>query len=364
MVKRRNTLVLAFVASLALSTSGCADLYLADDIDLDFNWSPLEGVGSTLHVPYVVGTQVTISAHDANDEEAELSFVLESSDESVLRIDSQSAGTAYCTAVGEGEAEVRVLDDGDEVYSRVVTVRDPTRAELYAHGPLIIGLGQEEALAATPIRIVNGGMGTFLVRYYDGNERLYGNGVLSAVSDGEEQGLTLAEQQTFLFENREWLQISGSELGTYDVDLFVGDINVGQGVVEIVDAAEVASFSLLAEDDDGASPDESLAVLAQAYDGAGEPVYGVEYTWDLGGVAEPGEGDLFRYTYEADETVDLEASFQGLSDAVTIHASEGYVSSTNSIGCSAAPGVPGVPDLAAGAGMALFLTVLAVRRRR
>lgn len=364
MRKSRDLTVLAMGSVLFLASAGCSDLYLADDIDLDFNWTPLDGVGSSLHVPYVVGTHVVIEAEDATDDDAGLNFTLESSNDSVLRIDSQADGQAQCTAVGEGEAEIRVLEDGDEIYARTVTVREPTRAELYAHGPLIIGLGHEEALVRGPVRILNGGMGTFLVRYYDGDQRLYGNGVLWAESAGEEQGLVLAEEQTFLFENREWLQISASEIGTHAVNLFAGEILVGEGVVEVIEAADVDSVELIGENEAGARSEESLAILAQAYDVDGNPVYGVEYNWDLGGVDEPGLGDLFRYSYDRDTVEDLGANFQDLRDEVTIHASDGYVSSTNKIGCIAAAAQPRAPGVATVAGALVVALLLGRRHRR
>jgi len=81
-------------------------------------------------------------------------------------------------------------------------------------------------------------------------------------------------------------------------------------------------------------------------------------------VTEPGLGDLFRYGYERDATIDLEASYQDLRDAVVIHATEGFVTSTNEIGCTAAPGVPATPDLPTSAGVALIFIAIAARRRR
>lgn len=360
----RDTYAWALVCVLMTVTTGCEDVYLSDDIDLDFNWSPLSGMSDSLHLPYVVGAQVDISANDALDEDADLNFTLESSDASVLRIDSQFNGHASCTAVGAGEAEISVFEDGDEIYSGTVVVREPTRAELYAHGPLIIGYDQEEALQRGPVRLLQGGMGTFLIRYYDGDERLYGNGVLRAESEGaEEQGLTLAEEQTFLFEDREWLQVSASELGTFTVDLYVGEIPVAQGVVEVVDQAEVDSFELVAESERGAHDNESLAILAQAYDSEGDPIYGVEYVWDIDGVDEPGLGDLYRYSYDRDTVENLGANFQDLRVEVIIHASDGYVSSTNDIGCSATPTHPRAPGLATSVAALTLIMLLGHRRR-
>jgi hypothetical protein len=357
--------MLAICGLVAIGSTGCRDMYLADDIDLDFDWSPLEGVGSTLHTPYVVGTTVQIDAEDALDDDDNVDFTLESSDDSVLRIDSQADGHAHCTAVGEGESEIRVFDGGGEqIYSQTVSVRAPTRAELYFHGPLILGLGYEEALADSTLRILRGGMGTFMVRYYDVDELLYGNGVLAAASDAEDQGISLYEEQTYLFENREWLQISALELGTYDVTLFAGDAEVGHGVVEVVDESAVDDFELIGESTGGATDDDSLAVLAQAYDDDGNPLYGVEYTWDLDGVDEGGMGDLFRYTYDRDSEVPLGATRDGMRQEITIYASGGYVSSTNNIGCSTAGAAPGAPSLPVAAGAALLLLGLSRPRRR
>jgi hypothetical protein len=360
----RTGIVLVLCGLVMFGASGCRDMYLADDIDLDFNWSPLEGVGSSLHTPYIVGTSVTIAAEDALNEDDDVEFTLTSSDETVLRIDSQAQGVASCTAVGAGETEITVFDgEGDEIYSRTVTVRVPTRAELYFHGPLILGLDYEEALADSTLRILRGGVGTFLVRYYDGDELLYGNGVLSATSSAEDQGVALYEEQTFLFENREWLQIQALELGTYTVDLFAGDVAVGHGVVEVVDESAVDDFELLAESTAGADDEEVLAVLAQAYDADGNPLYGVEYSWDLDGVDESGYGDLYRYTYDRDASVPLGASRNGVRQEITIQASDGWVSSTNFIGCSTAGPRPGAPALPVVAGGALLLLGLASRRR-
>lgn len=359
----RKGIMLVLCGIVAFGAAGCRDMYLADDIDLDFDWSPLEGVGSTLHTPYVVGTSVSIAAGDALHED-DIEFTLQSSDETVLRIDSQAEGVASCTAVGPGEAEITVFDaSGDEIYSHSVSVRAPTRAELYFNGPLILGHDYEDALADSTVRILRGGMGTFLVRYYDGDELLYGNGVLAAESGAEDQGVALYEAQTYLFENREWLQIQALELGTYAVDLYAGDVAVGHGVVEVVDESAIDDFELIAESTAGAHDEEILAVLAQAYDAEGNPLYGVEYAWDLDGVDQDGYGDLFRYAYDREATAPLGASRNGVRQEITIHATDGWVSSTNDIGCSTAGARPGAPSLPAAASGALLLLGLAFRRR-
>ncbi len=353
--------VLGLVLFFALGASGCRDMYLSDDIDIDFNWTPIEGRGDTLHTPYVVGTEVVISANDNLDSsDNELGWTMTSTDEGVLRIDSVWDGRAQCVAVGAGTAEIRVHDnDGEHIYSGDIEVREPTRAELFAHGPLIIGWNSDEALVEGPIRILAGGMGTFLIRYYDGDDRLYGNGVLEARAADDSQDIGLEARQSYLSENREWLSISPHIPGVYDVELFAGDIPVGQGVVEAVDVDEIDQIILLGQSEIWAQDDDWLTVLAQAYDSSGNPIYGAEYIWDIDGELDTEMGDLYRYEYEDDRSVHLSADFYGLRDEIEIHSSGGYVDSTNNIGCSATGSSP-----SGAAPFLMLLAVVAFRHRR
>ena len=356
----RSVMVLGVMVGLA--SAGCSDMYLADDIDLELDFNALEGASDTLHTPYVQGTQVVIYAHDALDDD-EPSWRLESSDQSVLRVAEHGDGFIRCTAVGAGTAAVRVYDeDGDRVHSGTIEVRAPTRAELYAHGPLIIGRSDEEAHVAGTIRVVQGGTATFLVRYFDGDQELFGNGVLSAVAAGDDQ-LELFEETSFLFENREWLQMRPITASTMELDLYGDGLPVGHFTVQGVMPIDVDHIELIGESERGAADEESLAVLAQGYDRDGNAIYGIEFLWNVDGVLQPGMGDLYRYEYDADADVDVEASFQDMTAGATIHSGGGYVSSTNIIGCSAtaaAPGPVSTPILLVFA----MLTVALARRRR
>ena len=333
-----RSLVLALAAA-ALLGSGCLHVHLADDIDLELNWSALNGPSDSLHLPYVAGTRVTIWARGGSEGDAGRErddWRLESSDDRVLLIESQLAGSARCVAVAPGTATVDVIDgDGTRIHRAEIEVRAPTRVELLAHGPLLVDLGEDAALVTGPVQVLEGGTATFLARYFDGATRLYGNGVLELAASG---GLDARAETTFLFENREWLQLTALAATDESVALEVAGVRVGSLEVVGVEPDAVASVELFGRDESRARDGEWLTVLAQAFDGEGAPIYGVEYQWDVDGGSVAGAGDLYRYEYAADSAVELAATFDGHRAEARIHSGDGYVSSTNVIGCSAVPG--------------------------
>ena len=363
-MRNLNSAFYLLVGLVLLVSTGCQDMYLADDIDLVFDFDPLDGASDTLHSPYVLGTEVTIFADDAlHDDDEEDSWQLESSDESVLRIDSAGGGYIRCTAVGVGSADISVYDDnGERVHTGTVEVRAPTRAEIYAHGPLLIGRSDEEARIDGTVHVLQGGLASFLVRYFDGNQRLYGNGVLTAESVGTDQ-IDLFEETTYVFENREWLQMRPIIANTFSVELFAGEIPVAELTVEGVTPAEVDHVDLQGETERGADEEDNLCVLAQAYDGDGNPVYGAEFIWEVDGLEQTQMGDLYMYDYDPDESVDLTADFQGMVASIDIHSSGGHVSSTNNLGCSATGRPAALPEIAVFLGFVVVGVVLARRRR-
>jgi hypothetical protein len=358
MVQPRMLLLLGILAA-----TGCHGPYLADDIDVEFNFSSLGGPSDMLHLPYVQGTRVVVYARDTDSHVDHSTWWLESSDEKVLRIDRQSDGRAECTAVGAGRAEVRVYGyPGAQApfYTSEAIVRQPTRATVHAHGPMLLGR-PDEAARVDSVKLLSGGLATFLVRYYENDTPLYGNGVLQTTV--APQSLTAATQTTFFLENREWLQLTASSPGSYHVELRAAGVLVQTLEVTAVTDGDVERIVLDGESESGADEHQTLTVLAQAYDAAGQAIYGVAYRWLLDGVAEPKEGDLFRYEYAASTTRTLAASYASHRAESVVHASSGHVSSTNMIGCSATPG-------AAAAGAPLLLAALVcalgalVRRRR
>jgi MYXO-CTERM domain-containing protein len=345
-----------------LAATACDGPYLADDIDIDFNFSLLSGPSDTLHLPYVQGAKVVIYAQDTDDHIDRSSWWLESSDEGVLHIDTQSAGRASCTAVGAGRAEIRVYGyqgARSPFYSSEVTVRQPTSAKVYAHGPMLLARPEETARVDS-VKLLTGGLATFLVRYFDGETPLYGNGVLQTTV--APQTLTASTETTFFFENREWLRLKAADPGSYHVELRAAGVLLKTLEITAVTDGDIARIALDGESEDGADERETLTVLAQAYDAADQAIYGMAYRWFLDGVAEPEEGDLFRYKYDAKRTRTLAATYATHRTERVIHASSGYVSSTNFIGCSAAPG--GAGDATAPLLGALALGLVALSRRR
>lgn len=345
MAKHRYLLVTLVTSSLM----GCHTVYLSDDIDLelDFSLRPSD----ELHLPYVRGTAVRISAHSSDPDDNEHGWSLSSSNPAVLRIDWQGDGSASCVAEAVGSSVVCVHDaGGDELHCSTITVRAPTRVTLHAHGPLFLDRPEAEARVGRP-KILEGGTATFLVRYFDGDTRLYGNGVLEAHATSP---IALEPQTSFLFENCEWLQLTPGLPGHHVVELAVGGRSVGTLDVDAVTPAAVREIELLTEGEGGREDGDELVVLAQALDAGRGVVYGAEFTWDLDQIDEPGQGDLFHYTYQADAEKTLGASFEGLRSEVLIHAKSGHVSSTNFIGCNAAPGSPA----RAGSGALLLVGIL------
>ncbi len=359
----RTSTVLA-LASVLISLAGCQDVYLSDDIDLVLNFNRLRGPSDTLHTPYVRGTRMTIYANSSDGDQDTTGWWLQSSNPAVVRILSQSGGRAECVAVSAGQAEIRVYESaaaGEPLHTAPVEVRKPDRIELYAHGPLLLGRSEAEARVSKPA-ILNDGTATFLVRYFHGTTALSGNGVLAATSD---TSVMLKEETTFLFENQEWLRITPRAPGDHQVRLSADGVSLGVLPVKSVRSSDISYIKLQGQDEAHATDGDWLVVLARALTGGSVDVHGAEYEWALDGAEKSGTGDLFRYRYLAHNPVQLRARHDGLESLVTINASEGYVDSSNEIGCTAAPGLP--PQGAPFAPAALLLgasLMLLVRRRR
>jgi MYXO-CTERM domain-containing protein len=338
--------------ALAAALTGCQEAYLTDDIDLDLNFSPLALQDDALHLPYVAGTEVVIHAHSKKKHETTHGWRLESDNPEVLQIVHQRDGRAECIAVGAGTATINVYSDvgeSDLINSSVISVREPNRVELYAHGPLLVGKSTASARVIEPtIRV--GGTGTFLVRYYDDYVRLYGNGVLEPVAH---ESVTASPETSYLFENREWLQLRPLEAGRHTIELAANGIPVGHFPVLAVNDDAVEGVILHGESESGAHNGEWLVVLGEAVDIEGNTVYGVNFKWTLDGLLETRTGDLFRYEYEQHLPRKLTANYRGMAAVTEIHAGFGFVDTTHDVGCTAT-------GASAGRSSALFLMLLAL----
>jgi len=245
-----------------------------------------------------------------------------------------------------------VYDSFGELWdTSTVEVGFPTHTELHASGPMFVDL---EGSTTAP-RVLVDGTATFQVRYFDGDERLWGNGTLSIDAS---PALAAQTDLTFLFENREWVRVSPDAPGVHDLDLYVDGVLARTVSIEAVDASAVDDVRIFGRDESGAHQDDWLVLLAQSYDEDNERIYGVEYFWEIDGVLQFGEGDLYRYQFDRHRESTVLAEFDGHVAEVTANVGEGYVDSSNNIGCNGLGGLPG------GFGALLLVLPAVVRRRR
>jgi hypothetical protein len=351
---------LAFLAIAALGLlAGCHQYSLVDDVQLDFNlFDPPLGPTNELHLPYVQGAKVSIFV-DGVDSKSASGLTYESDDPSILSVDGVgSDGSASCTALHAGTVTLHARLNGSEIVSADVAVALPTRAVLTPSGPLLMGDPAPLAAGST-VEVLNGGTATFLVTYFDGDTQLFGNGVLGATPSA---GISAAPEQTFLGQEREWIQVTPTATGPQTVALSAAGVPFDTLTVISVDESAVASVSLEPSSTSGAKNGDAEEVLAQAFDASLKPIFGVAYTWSLAGEEQTGEGDLFKYHFDSKKSGQLSAQFGTLSASTSIEADSGVVSSSNNIGCAAAPGAPGGSASALGLAVAA-LAVLRLRRR-
>jgi hypothetical protein len=339
--------------------------YLADDVDLNLDFRPEVGLTLGLSSPYVRGTEVTIYAHHTDEDRQLIGWRIDSDTPEVLMPVTEATGTSMTdpattfVAVAEGTATITAYDgNGRAQIIDEINVMAPDRSRVLAHGPLILQRGEDAATVPGEVTILEGGSATFLVQYFNGNVHLRGNGVLAAPAPDT---LTTSPRTSFLFENREWLTVTASTPGVADVEIVADGITVGTLRVNTVPATAVAAVGIEKESESGHEAGDSLVALAEASDGQAGTIYGVEFDWDLEGEPAFGEnGDLFRYRYAPGDARTLTATFGEHTASTVIHADEGSVGSTNTVGCAVAAGRRALRFPA----LVLALAALALRRRR
>src|SRR5262245_19539964 len=188
----------AMLAFFLLATTGCNHAWLSDDVDLELDFGLSHS--DELHTPYVQGARVVIFVNTSRSQD-KTGWRLVSSRPDVLEVEGGDGRSFDCTARGEGIAQLRVYDaGGDLVDTGTVEVLAPDEAQLFAHGPLMIGRPDGEAAIGDELRVLEGGTATFLVKYFRGGRPLFGNHALAAPSTGPFEG---EPRQSFFFENRE-----------------------------------------------------------------------------------------------------------------------------------------------------------------
>lgn len=323
--------------ALAAGCSGSSQATILDTVDLtlDFSLTPSD----RLHTPYVTGAQLSLFLGRTSDE-LEQRAHFEVDDPSVFDCltfhepisggQDRSHDGADCAAGAPGSTVVRVFDreGGPEIASAEVEVRAPTRVELMPAG--FERLDLDLAVPARP-KVVEGGLATFHVRYFDGDTELHGNEAF--VPLGAEGGVDTSVARSYLFEDRDWLRVDASSVGLATIQARAGETALPALEVEVVPASSIERVELFADPE----PDETsrLCVLAQPFDGVDDPVFGVELDWDVDGVVEPGEGDMYVYDFDpARPEKTLTARYGEHETAIEIRSGGGFVTSSNRVGCS------------------------------
>ena len=344
-----------FLAAFPLAACSQSPVAFSDTIDLTFDFGFFQDTAAGLHTPYVQGTDFILTVRHRSDHDM-TGWEVRSSDPALFDLscfydDENRVFDCDAVTLREGFAEVIVLDDrGEEVGQIEIESALPDRVELLPHGPLII---DQPALIDDAFLVLETGTSTWLARYYLGDRRLHGNGTLSVEGSDAFSAWT---EDSFLFEDRDWLQGIANTQGEHPVSLMVDGVYINDVVFTAVGAEEIDRVELHGMDEATASPEDTLVVLAQAYSATDTAIYGVAFDWQLDGSEEWGEGDLYRYTYSPESEHSVSASVDGLGAEVTIHG-DGFVDSTNNIGCSSLSGAS--PGLLGG-----LLGLLGLARRR
>ena len=337
----KRSLLYCFIALVCLPLAACfADVRVEDDLDFQL-------FAYDLHTPYVVGADVGLHV-SRRDDASVTGWTVDAGDSAIFEVvpgTLQNDGDDIWVdglAVAPGETKLLIYDESGHLEtSRAIRVEMPDRIDLVPAGLIKVrGDGAEAVASDEPIRVLEGGQATFEVQYYKGAERLFGNNALTVTVD---DALLEAEtDQTYLFENREWLRLTPDATGIHEISLSVGGSLIATYDVEVVTADVIEGVEIEAEPAGKAEKDDLLYLLAHAYDDQSRDIWGVDFDWAVDDLAEPGDGDLYYYYYDPDADHVVSAARNGYSDEMTVFMSDGGVSSSNSIGCNAAGSATGL----------------------
>jgi MYXO-CTERM domain-containing protein len=348
---KRIRLVLG-LAAVVVSASGCGNnVYVSDDEGATRPGSGLGAHPDELSLPYALGTAVALRVRNAT---ATTAWTVVSDTPEVFNVDGlaiEDDGTLVGQghALAEGEARVRVLDDGGcERRAVQVRVRAADRARFFAHGDLrVLGNDSSDNYASaevTDARVLAGGKAVLAVAYYRGTERVYGRGIANIPPVAQ---LAIANEKTAGAPTNEWLFVTPAAPGSYALALTQGSTTLGTLPVTAVADSDLAGMSIAEEPTAHKGDKDKTWLLARARTSDGREVLGVYSDWTLDGVAQTGDGgdvmtargDLYRYRRAANgATRTVTATHGTLTASATVQAYDGYVSNTTYLGCAAAPG--------------------------
>lgn len=363
----RNALRAMFVGVALLG--GCtSDYTFTDSVNSrGLVFMPRAEFGDELSTPYVVGAEFTIFIQDTQRNTDMKGWKVLVANPAVLTLRNElperldaSTLSLEVIAAGIGQTELLLVDPGGEVQgSAAVEVRMPNRVKLFAAA--IAALENPDYLGESPRPVIMaGGVASFGVQYFDQDLRLQGSTDLQVAPS---RGLAAEIEKSEVVNNRDVLQVAaGEETGLQALDLMVGKLRLQTITVEVVRPSAIAGIDLIHRK--GSTPDESEGewlVVAQAYDDARRPVYGVDFDWQFPGRSFLNSGDVLVYEYDADpEKLKRVTAYAGAYEAaISVQAADAEVFTSNdeAFNCNVT-GETRTPWWALG------LLVLGVRRRR
>lgn len=353
---------------LSLTATGCGKKEMVFDDD-EGNFTA-DASGNLLSTPYALGTKVRIGV--SGESGAFSGWRIESSAPNVLTVDKVTAETsslvAECTAMAEGQAQIRLLDEGGgERRTATVTVKTPDGIRLYASGLLRLLESDNPAADTAEVqeaRVLTGGKGVFAVGYFRGGERLYGHGILEVTPTS---GFTATRQTSSGGRVNEWLFLNPTSDGTFQLPLkHRGNVLRTLTTIGVPDA-QVVGISLARQQAKSLSSGDKPWVHLRAKDAMGRDVHGVYGMWTLDGAPQTGEqltsGDLYRLDYASGSNKQLAATHGALSANLMVEASGGKVYESTYLGCGVTPGSRTGQPAAAPLLLIGALTAWLIRRR-
>lgn len=393
------------VLALTLLT-GCPEpeLRFEDDLDLEFDlldvFIPDVEYGEGLHNPYLAGSEFEIYIWDDNDVTSFKGWTVSSSDPTVVEVlsterrefdwdgvedhfpdhpfhhddDDEDYVLIVRVRAGEsGNAEISAYDrTGDRYGTAAIEVAVPNEVQLRPAGPVFLQRDDIVAQIDSDPMLIGGGTATFLVDWLRDGVPLAGDGQVSASSPS---GLILDlwGRETYYDEKRDWLTISTDDVATDASEVATVDVYINGNVAETVEFTVVGDDAIEALQLQGREQSpvfvgfegEWIPVLASALGLDGETIHGVAFDWDLDGVDEPGEGDMFRYRFDSNVTSLLGAEYAGMRVETTIRGDEGFVDTSNDVpGSCFCSATDERPSRGIGFGLLSLFALGLVRRRR
>ena len=351
---------LAFTAAAALTLAACkpaSERFWVVDNFSDELLSTSDNVADS----YAIGSDLSYTAGQTAvlGRDVDLTgFTLVSSDPAVVTLSAVHAGqdgiSAEGTAVGSGSAELLVVDPtGVTVHTVPVEVDVPDTVTLVSKLGEDVGSG---FVPSSPQKICIGTYSAFEARFSALGRDLASSHVLGAQGSDT---VSVRVEDSSLWQEREWMSIWPTLAGDETVSVLAAGQNVADVTFSAVDPGAVVALQVLGNTSGiGANKDDTVIVGAVGVDADGAMVLGVTPSWIMPDGTQM-VGDELTYAVDSSAPpVDITVTYGSVTAVVSIAGRPTGAQDSSSIGCAAAPGLPGLGVVAAG-----FLALVGRRRR-